>query len=207
MIWIYVLLCEENVLYVGETKNLYSRMVQHWKGGCMNTRRYKPIMLIGLYKMTQNYNFLKYIREIYEDEISKEDKIDNLREYLFNMDNYSLNKDESLYVENYITEKVMKGSIYKEPQYKTYGGKYTVDERKKLPKLFEDDIYERPICFCGLPCEVRKVVTGKKVKINYTCCIKNVWDSMRTDFKVFKLADGCRYYKEYLDDIELRVLL
>ena len=207
MQWIYILLCEGNVLYVGETKNLYARMLQHWKGGCVNTRIYKPIRLMALYKVTQNYNFLKYVREIYEDDVNKEDKMDKLREYLFNMDNYSLNKDQSLYVENYITEKVMDESSYKERRYITYGGKYTINERKRLPRLFQGEIYERPMCFCGLPCEVRKVVTGKKVKINYTCCVKNVWDSMRREFKVFKLADSCIYYKEYLDDIELRVLL
>ena len=78
MQWVYILRCEKKVIYVGETKNLYSRMFQHTSGGCSTTKKYRPLELIGLYKVTSNYNFLKYIKEIYNDDIELDDKIENV---------------------------------------------------------------------------------------------------------------------------------
>ena len=205
MQWVYILRCEKKVIYVGETKNLYSRLFQHTNGGCSTTKRYRAIELIGLYKVTSNYNFLKYVKEIYDEDVELDDKIENLREYLFDMDNYNLCRERSLVVENYITEKVMDSSIYKD-MFKVFGGKYTKEKVDKN-RIFESDVYDRPKCLCGLPCEMRKTVEGKRVRMIYTCCVKNIWDKMRRDIVTINMAHPCRFYKEYLDDIELRVLL
>jgi hypothetical protein len=209
MHWVYILRCEGKVIYIGETKNLFSRLFQHINGGCSTTKKYPPLELIGLYKVTSNYNFLKYIKEVYNENIILDDKIENLREYLFSMDNYCLCRERSMFVENYMTEKVMDVSRYNE-KYKVFGGKYIKDEVKNKGRIFEEDIYDRPLCFCGLPCEIRKTSCGigrTKVTIIYTCCVKNIWDKMRVDVGLVYMASPCRYYKEYLDDIELRVLL
>lgn len=207
MLWIYILRCEGNIIYVGETKNLYSRMYQHINGGCATTKKYKALELLGLYKVTVNYNFLMYIREIYNYMVVLNEKIENMREYLFNMDNYSLCRDHSLCVENFITEKMMDDSVFSD-SHKVYGGRYTKDEIKSSNKrIFDDVVYDRPMCLCGIPVEIKKIVNGKKVKIICICSMKNVWDKMRDDVKELKIAKPCNYYKEYLDDIELRVLL
>jgi len=125
MLWIYILRCEGNIIYVGETKNLYSRMYQHINGGCATTKKYKALELLGLYKVTVNYNFLMYIREIYNYMVVLDKKIENMREYLFNMDNYSLCRDHSLCVENFITEKMMDDSVFSD-SHKVYGGRNNI---------------------------------------------------------------------------------
>jgi len=209
MHWVYILRCEGKVIYVGETKNLYSRLFQHINGGCSTTKKNTPLELIALYKVTANYNFLKYIKEIYNENIILDDKIENLREYLFSMDNYALCRERSMFVENYMTEKVMDVSNYKD-KYKVFGGKYTKDGVKNNGRIFDEDIYDRPLCFCGLPCEIRKTASAtgrKRVTIIYTCCVKNIWEKMRADVSLIRMPSPCRFYKEYLDDIELRVLL
>jgi predicted GIY-YIG superfamily endonuclease len=43
MHWIYVLECENNIIYVGETKKLYSRLYQHMnKRGSKHTSENVP---------------------------------------------------------------------------------------------------------------------------------------------------------------------
>lgn len=206
MQWIYILRCEGNIIYVGETKNLYSRLYQHINGGCTTTKKHKVLELLGLYKVTVNYNFLMYIREIYNYRVVLEKKIENMREYLFNMDNYSLCRDHSLCVENFVTEKMMDDSEFSD-SHTVYGGMYTKDVMRNQKRIFDDVIYDRPMCPCGIPVEIKKIVNGKKVKILCICSMKNVWDKMRDDIKDIKMAKPCNYYKEFLDDIELRVLL
>ena len=93
------------------------------------------------------------------------------------MDNYALCRERSMFVENYMTEKVMDVSNYKD-KYKVFGGKYTKDGVKNNGRIFEEDIYDRPLCFCGLPCEIRKTASAtgrKRVTIIYTCCVKNMY--------------------------------
>ena len=46
----YVLLCEDNVYYVGTTRNLKHRIEQHFKGaGSSVTKQFKPVKLVKIY--------------------------------------------------------------------------------------------------------------------------------------------------------------
>ena len=59
--WVYVLECEDNCIYVGETQHLFKRFTQHLKGcGASNTTRHKPLRLAGLYKVNDNFSFYQY---------------------------------------------------------------------------------------------------------------------------------------------------
>ncbi len=59
--WIYVLVCKDNFIYVGETEHLYARFKQHLSGkGGLNTHIHCPHTLIGLYKLADNYFFMEY---------------------------------------------------------------------------------------------------------------------------------------------------
>jgi len=206
MQWVYIIICENDIIYVGETKNLFKRLMQHKNGGCKVTNENKVKKLIGLYKVTENYNFLRYLEELYEKCEDFDKKLENLKEILYDMDKYSLNRDKSLYVENYFTENVMKYSKYKNDVEKIYGGKYVVKERKREDMIFVDKKYNRPNCNCGLPCEVRKYYRNKRIVLNYTCSLRNVWENMDETLNCIEIGTKCSFYVEYLDDIELRVL-
>ena len=53
--WVYVLECEDDYIYVGETTRLFSRFQEHitHRGG-KNTLSHTPRKLIGLYKVNGN---------------------------------------------------------------------------------------------------------------------------------------------------------
>ena len=52
MHWIYVIECENNIIYVGETNRLFSRLKEHCKKhtGSVTTHTVNPLKLIGLYR-------------------------------------------------------------------------------------------------------------------------------------------------------------
>ena len=53
--WVYVLECEDDYIYVGETTRLFSRFQEHiTHHGGKNTRSHTPQKLIGLYKVNDN---------------------------------------------------------------------------------------------------------------------------------------------------------
>ena len=64
--WIYILECENGIIYVGTTNRLFRRILEHKsnKGGSKITYKYKPIKLIGLYR-SNGYKFEK--KEHYEE--------------------------------------------------------------------------------------------------------------------------------------------
>lgn len=52
MHWIYILLCEDDIYYVGETTRLYRRFDEHISGeGGVNTSTYGPIEVVAIYKL------------------------------------------------------------------------------------------------------------------------------------------------------------
>ena len=56
--WIYIIKCNDEFIYVGETINLYKRLTQHIRGhGGKNTHIHIPRKLIGLYKLNNNQSF------------------------------------------------------------------------------------------------------------------------------------------------------
>jgi hypothetical protein len=208
MHWVYVLECEENRIYVGETINLFKRLNEHIRGeGGENTRQYRPKCLRGLYKVSVNSNFLDYMTDIigYAEEDSENQSIvDVLREKFENM-GYSENriKEKALVIENYITERLM---IKADDVYKVRGGKYTKDDVDyKMCGEGCRVLKDRPLCDCGYPCEVRCFVNNKKHSLYFLCSLKNVWCKMNDDIRNIEIGKPCSYYREYLDDIEFRV--
>lgn len=200
MYWVYVLRCENKTIYVGETKNLVRRMYQHREGGCGVTKENKMLELIGLYKVAPNYYFVKYVDRMMSDSDDVDNRHDDMREMLFSMDKYNLNRDYSLYVENYITELCM------DIKENVFGGKYLNNNRKEnYSREFGKEWHRRPLCGCGLPCEVRKYYNGKKIKLNYTCCLRNACVSDIFKDTDISIKSCCNFYQEYLEDIEIRV--
>ena len=48
--WVYIVECNDNFIYVGETEYIYKRLQQHITGkGGKNTHAHIPNKLIGLY--------------------------------------------------------------------------------------------------------------------------------------------------------------
>ena len=55
MHWIYILRCDNNIIYVGETTRLYSRLIEHTNGkGSDTTNEFKPYKLMGIYKLIKD---------------------------------------------------------------------------------------------------------------------------------------------------------
>ena len=61
MLWIYILQCREEIIYVGQTSRLYRRFWEHDRGeGGVNTSIYKPIKIMAVYKLDIVGKFLDY---------------------------------------------------------------------------------------------------------------------------------------------------
>jgi len=198
MFWIYVLKCENNMYYIGLTQHLYKRLAAHNRGeACKNTKDNKPLEIVGLYKGCVNFKFNKYLREYYGSVVPN-------RERLFKiLDNFDLDsnilKEDIETVENFVTEHMQDTFGFQNVR----GGRYLRGQEAIVEDKTVHNV--RPKCFCGLPCEIQKRNQGKKVKFICVCPLRNVWDSMRNDFKLIPIANKCNFHSEYLDDIEFRV--
>ena len=54
---IYILICNNNIIYVGETTRLYIRLIEHKNGEGSGTRlasEFKPYKLMGIYKLIKD---------------------------------------------------------------------------------------------------------------------------------------------------------
>ena len=61
MRWIYILQCEDNYLYVGETTRLYRRFWEHCGGvGGVNTLIHTPEKIVAIYKVDIVSKFIDY---------------------------------------------------------------------------------------------------------------------------------------------------
>ena len=70
--WVYVLECEDDYLYVGETTRLFKRFNEHLRNrGGSNTIKHKPYKLIGLYNVNNNWSFIRYRNAIKLGEYNK----------------------------------------------------------------------------------------------------------------------------------------
>lgn len=202
MHWIYVIKCNDDRIYVGETRKLFSRLYQHETNrGSKHTSQFKPVSILGLYIVGINYKFFEYVNEIGND--ANIDKLSyiicNANECIWN------NKQYALEVENFITECILSTNE------NTFGGKYVNNNRIQLLQSLDDNkkksINNRPICKCGLPCEVKIIKPDKYYKIYYVCSKKNIWEHMRERFNHLNIPKCCDFYCEYLDDLEYRVKL
>ncbi len=202
MRWIYILLCENDYYYVGETSRLYRRFWEHISGiGGLNTSIYPVKEIVAIYKVDTLNQFFKYNSNVL-DTINNNYTIDNQNGYnkwlLKNFNNEQFEESDFLYVENQITESLMLSD--KKEWNKVRGGKYTrFDVKYSFPN--NEYIKELPICNCYLPCDVKK--NEEKNLLYFRCPKKNMWD----DFKnMFDINDQpCKFYMEYITDIEFRV--
>lgn len=114
--WVYVLQCEDDRIYVGETKSLFRRLRQHISGsGSKCTQFFHPIGIIALYNISKNIAFENYRNDNNITKLSATFNLDWKDMYKNNLSN--------LDIENYITECFMdsRGDEW----WKVSGGKYT----------------------------------------------------------------------------------
>lgn len=209
--WIYIIKCSHDFIYVGETINLYKRLNQHIKGrGGKNTYIHVPKKLIGLYKLVDNQSFYNYNSAI---------KNGTQHELEYVIKDWGTWGD-NLFIENRFTERLFyerrnnheygTGNEW----YRVRGGKYTRDSLDdtmcsakemcesptRIPgtlvlstpihNISEEEIVDRPLCHCGMPCEVK--LSKDKKKIYFVCAIKNVWEPF---FHGIDVDTPCNFWK------------
>lgn len=196
--WIYVLECEDDYIYIGETTRLFRRFHEHiYNNGAVNTSRHEPLKLIGLYKLGDNYSFYKYRNKIENGEYDK-----------FALDDWGDDENsDNLLIENHFTELCMylrkedNNFIFDDGEWnKVRGGKYTKQiYSNPTTTMNVEDILDRPLCHCGLPCEVK--LSKDKTKIYFVCALKNVWGDMNIDLEV---KEPCVFFKVYNEDVYIK---
>jgi hypothetical protein len=180
MHWVYVLKSSKSGnIYVGETIRLFRRWNEHRYGrGGVNTSNDEYDTLIGVYKVSGNNSFMKY----YDDMMNG--KYDYKCCTYWGCDE---DKQSACLLENRITERL--AVITPNSQYKVRGGKYC----KQTYNFFSKPIEDRPLCNCGLPCEVKLKID--KTKIYFVCPIPTDWcDDFNTGLNVPR---GCNFWKEF----------
>ncbi len=206
--WVYIIECNDNFIYVGETIHLYKRLTQHITGrGGKNTHAHIPRKLIGLYKVYDNQSFYQYNSAIRNNTDIK-NTIDNWGTW-----------GDNLFVENNFTERLFyerkDNDVYGTGKewYRVRGGKYTKDNLDQIFNGYkwasesegrgygavnpifnknEQEILDRPLCNCGMPCEVK--INKDKTCIYFVCALKNVWDDFNAGID---LGDRCNFWKLY----------
>jgi predicted GIY-YIG superfamily endonuclease len=215
--WVYVLECNDDYLYVGETTRLFRRFNEHLhnRGGA-NTSKHKPYKLIGLYKVNDNYSFLEYRKSILKGEYNK-----------FIIDNWSNYDGDYLLIENHITERFLyerrenDNYGYGSEWYKVRGGKYTKDILDDIVAQYKwasekegrvcysinpidlidiNTIIDRPLCKCYCPSEVK--ISKDKTKIYFVCSLKNVWDGFCSELQIDK---PCDFWQLYTEDKDVKI--
>jgi predicted GIY-YIG superfamily endonuclease len=198
MHWVYILKCENNHYYVGETTRLYTRFWEHLEGnGGLNTSIYKPTDIVAIYKVSTICKFIdynKYVSKIIDR--NWEPEYVNFKLRNFNNENEDYCND-NLCAENNIAECMMLNNIDNWQNIK--GGKYTrFDVEYKFPN--NNHIKHLPLCKCGLPCDIRK--NEDKNYLYFRCAKKNMWDKFRDEFST---ENPCKFFMEYTKDKPLKI--
>lgn len=183
MHWIYILRCNNNIIYVGETTILYRRLIEHKNGeGSDTTCEFKPYKLMGIYKLIKD-------GLTFDCPINKD---------MYEQGFFDENKSWGLELENQITLMYMKAMNTKWDN--VYGGKYHVGYRPENNPSNNIKLF-RPYCKCKLPADIN-IYNNKKY---WRCCKKNCWDGLN-EFLENKLEypslEHCSFYKEYKEKEE-----
>lgn len=213
--WVYVLKCEGDYIYVGETRRLFRRFNEHLRGrGGSNTIKHKPRQLIGLYKVNDNYSFIKYRTAIHSGEYNK-----------FIIDDWN-NDGDNLLVENHITHRLFyerrnnheygSGNEW----YRIRGGNYTREGMDEIISGYKyasekeggfycagnpvasipvPTIVDRPLCKCQHPSEVK--ISRDNTTIYFVCALKNVWGGFFSDLQI---DEPCDFWQSYTEDIPVK---
>ncbi len=202
MHWVYILKCEDNYYYVGETTRLYRRFWEHGEGfGGLNTQLFKPEKIVAIYKVNTLGKFIEYNNNVI-DTINKNYTVYNQNGYnkwLLKKFNDDDNKYyDHLEAENNITECLMINNEYN--WRKIRGGQYT---RFTIEYDFPTNEYikELPLCNCGLPCDIKK--NEDKEYLFFRCAKKNMWDGFKEQFDIDE--EPCKFYEEYKKDLQFRM--
>jgi predicted GIY-YIG superfamily endonuclease len=204
--WVYIVECNDDFIYVGETEHLYKRITQHITGrGGKNTHAHIPRKLIGLYKVYDNQSFYQYNSAI-KNNVDISNTINDWGSW-----------GDNLFIENNFTERL----FYERKDNNTYGsgkewyrvrgGKYTRSELDEFyhgykwaseetgrgfaarnPISDKKEIVDRPLCNCGMPCEVK--LNKEKTCIYFVCALKNIWSDFNTNIEVGEI---CSFWKPY----------
>jgi hypothetical protein len=201
MHWIYILRCEEDYFYVGETSRLYRRFWEHIEGnGGLNTLTYPPEEIVAIYKVNTICKFIDYNEHVSNivNDVSCENYV-GLKHY-FNDEEDEDDEEyfiDNLGAENNITECLM---IHKNDEWtKIRGGKYTrFDVEYKFPQ--NDYVKDLPLCKCELPCDVKKNEDNNY--LYFRCAKKNMWNKLK---KEFDTDEPCNFYIEYTKDKQLKI--
>ena len=69
MKWVYILQCEDDYYYIGETSRLYRRFWEHQDGiGGLNTSMYPPKNIIAIYSVNRIGKFFDYNKKVYNND-------------------------------------------------------------------------------------------------------------------------------------------
>lgn len=203
MHWVYILKCEDEHYYVGETKRLYRRFWEHTnRRGGLNTSAYKSECVVAIYKVSTLCKFFEYNSNVI-DTINNNHTIYNQNGYdkwlleKFNDDDHDVEYDHLL-AENSITECLMLNN--KDNWEQIRGGKYT---RFDVEYTFPLNTYIQSlrICKCGLPCDIKK--NEEHNYLYFRCAKKNMWDSLKEQFDIDE--EPCNYFMEYTMDKEIKL--
>lgn len=200
--WVYVVECEDEYIYVGETTRLYRRMNEHQRGGgSVNTSEHEPLCLVGLYRVADNESFIEHHINVkagmYDSDIIK---------------HWGENDGDFLNVENHFTEQLMYLRSKKDTSefmwndgywWKVRGGKYTKEmyegERIPIHDLNKDLLMDRPCCDCQYPAEVK--ISKNKKCIYFVCAMKNAWGDFAPGLDY---NEQCDFFHVYNDDTYLK---
>lgn len=206
--WIYIVECDDQFIYVGETLHLYKRLKQHISGrGGKNTHAHIPKKLIGLYKVNDNFSYHQYLSAI-NNNVDSTDIINTWGLY-----------GDNLFIENNFTERLFyerrnnhEYGIGNE-WYRVRGGKYTRNDldasmhdamelcerpnrivgtlqmTTPIDRKTQEEIVDRPLCNCGMPSEV---ILDKDKNIYFICALRNVWNNL---YSIIQINKPCIFHK------------
>lgn len=183
MHWVYILKCETNIIYVGETTRLYRRLNEHCNkdSGSCTTHTFYPQSLLGIYKVE---DYLKLINK----------NTDPIQYDLYEKGYLNENKTIALMLENTIAEMYMQACG---PQWeKVFGGKYHEGYRPVSHPCKKNE-FNRPFCHCKMPADIKEW-GGKKY---WRCAKKNIWNKLehyvQSELSFYLHGEPCKFYKDY----------
>lgn len=192
MRWVYVLRCENDYYYVGQTTRLFRRFWEHFQGnGGVNTSTYEPQEIVAIYKVDKIGKFLDYAENVQRN-IFDLGNIYFGRNTLINFNTEEYGYDDRQ-IENFIVEKMMIDNPGCWEKIK--GGKYTrFDCSYNFPQSYLSSFL--PNCDCGVPCDIN--YNQDDDYLYFRCAKKNIWEEMREEFDI---DEACVFFKKYTKDI------